>query len=72
MLMPKSMRRYLRKKSEWSMDQVDSASPYTWQWPIDLVQYDRSPLLSETERNVLANWSGTTGVRISRTTLFSH
>jgi len=45
------------------MDPLDSASAYTWQWPIDLVQYDRNPLLSEAERNVLANWRGTTGIR---------
>ena len=37
------------------MDQVDSASVYSWQWPINLAKYDRSPCLSETEKYVGAD-----------------
>ena len=41
------------------MNQLDSVSVTSWQWPIDLAQYDRSPWLSETEERALANWSDT-------------
>ncbi|MFA5920683.1 MAG: hypothetical protein WC856_05270 [Methylococcaceae bacterium] len=53
------------------MTQLDSASVYSWQWPIDLAQYDRSPYLSETEKYALASWSNTRRVRAALPRLYS-
>ncbi|MBS3965529.1 MAG: hypothetical protein KGZ80_13770 [Methylomonas sp.] len=53
------------------MTQLDSASVYSWQWPIDLAQYDRSPCLSETEEYALASWSNTRRVRAALPRLYS-
>jgi hypothetical protein len=52
------------------MAQLDSASVYSWQWPIDLAQYDRSPCLSKTEECALASWSNTRRVRAAVPRLF--
>lgn len=53
------------------MAQLDSTSEYSWQWPIDLAQYDRSPCLSETEKYALASWSNTRRVRTALPRLYS-
>jgi len=53
------------------MDQLDSVSVTSWQWPIDLAQYDRSPWLSETEECALVSWSNTRSVRAALPRLYS-
>jgi hypothetical protein len=52
------------------MDQLDSASTYTWQWPIDLSQYDRSPWLLETEQCILASCHGVRRTRANLPRLY--
>jgi len=53
------------------MDQLDFVSVTSWQWPIDLAQYDRSPCLSETEECALVSWSNTKSVRAALPRLYS-
>ena len=53
------------------MDQVDSASVYSWQWPINLAKYDRSPCLSETEKYAVTSCSDTRKIRAALPRLYS-
>lgn len=52
------------------MAQLDSVSVYSWQWPIDLAQYDRSSWLSKTEECALASWSNTRSARAALPRLY--